>query len=129
MPISSSYFDLVFHTDDLAKPSETPVLDQLNDDQALYNVEFPVELEMFMFKNPSLLFRIEHGPGEFAYHWMVDVIIESFRDIMIVDFVLDLSSFEGGSGLNVSFAYVTEESGLSPYSDPTAIQLPGMTTQ
>ena len=103
------------------------MLEQLNDDQVLYNVEFPMELEMFMFNNPSLLFRIEHGPGEFAYHWMVDVIIESFTDIMVIDFLLDLSSFAGGR-LNISFAYVTEESGLSPYSDPTAIQLPGMTT-
>ena len=105
------------------------MLEQLNDDQVLYNVEFPMELEMFMFNNPSLLIQIEHGPGEFAYHWMVDVIIESTTDIMVVDFLLDLSSFAGGSRLNVSFAYVTEESGLSPYSDPAAIQLPGMTTQ
>ena len=44
----------------------------------------------------------------------------------IADFVVDLSRFPGGSRINVSFAYVTEESGLSPYSDPTGIQPPGM---
>ena len=93
-------------------------------DQALYSVEIPMELEMH--HNPSIIFRIEHNPGEFVYHWMVDVTIVSVRDIIITDFLLDLSSLPGGSSLNASFAYVTEESGISPYSDPTPVQLPGI---
>ena len=90
----------------------------------LFDVEIPLELEMY--ENPSVLFRIEYRPGTFVYQWMVDFMMPTPMVTTIADFVVDLSRFPGGSRINVSFAYVTEESGLSPYSDPTDVQLPGM---
>ena len=82
-------------------------------------------MELEMFDNPSIVFQIEYRPGMFVYHWMVDVIMTS-SEITIADFLLDLTSFPAESRLNVSFAYVTEESGLSTFSDPTTIQLSGI---
>jgi hypothetical protein len=89
----------------------------------LFDVEIPMELEMF--ENPSVVFQIEYRPGVFVYQWMVDVIMTSFTEITIADFLLDLTSLTAERRLNVSFAYVTEESGLSTFSDHTEIQLSG----
>lgn len=111
--------------DTLSKPSDPPVLTSPNN-ISVYNVEFPMELEMNMYQNPSLLFRIEHSPGQFVYQWMLDIVINNSRDILIDDFMLDLSSYPTESSVNVSFAYVTSEFGLSPYSDPVTIQIPGL---
>ena len=115
-------FSLLTHTDDLPKPMDPPVLTQPN--QAVYDVELPMDLEMYMFNNPSFVFRIEHAPGQFVYQWMVDIAI--LDEITITDYLLDLSSFPGGSSISVSFAYVSSEMGLSSYSDPVQVVLPGM---
>ncbi|CAI8046078.1 hypothetical protein GBAR_LOCUS25467 [Geodia barretti] len=109
-------------SDVLEKPSAPPVLTPMSD-TSLFDVDVPMELEMF--EKPSVVFQIEYRPGVFVYHWMVDVIMTSFTEITIADFLLDLTSFPAESRLNVSFAYATEESGLSTFSDPTEIQLSG----
>ena len=111
------------HVDELTTPSAPPVLTSMSN-TTLFNVEIPMELESY--ENPSVLFRIEYHPETFVYQWMVDFMMPSPMVTTIADFVVDLSSFQEGSTLNLSFAYVTEESGLSPYSDPTVIQLLGM---
>jgi hypothetical protein len=109
-------------SDVLEKPSAPPVLTPMSD-TSLFDVDVPMELEMF--EKPSVVFQIEYRPGVFVYHWMVDVIMTSFTEITIADFLLDLTSFPAESRLNVSFAYATEESGISTFSDPTEIQLSG----
>ena len=76
-----------------------------------------------MFSFSSLVFRIEYSPGQFVYQWMVDVMLVD--GIRITDHLLDLSSFTGGSQLNISFAFVTQEMGLSPYSGPVEVVVPG----
>ena len=102
---------------------DPPVLTQVPN-QAVYDVELPMDLEMYMFNNPSFVFRIEHAPEQFVYQWMVDIAI--LDEITITDYLLDLSSFPGSSRVNVSFAYVSSEMGLSLYSDPVQVVLPGM---
>lgn len=115
---TSYYSKQSFITDSLSKPSDPPVL---TSKQSIYNVEFPMELETNMYQNPSLLFRIEHFPGQFVYQWMLDITIDI--NIMMVDLMLDLSSYPTESSINVSFAYATAEHGISNYSDPAT--LPG----
>ena len=99
-----------------------PVLTQIGN-QLLYSVEIPMELEIYMFSFPSLVFRIEYSPGQFVYQWMVDIMIVD--GIRIADHLLDLGSFTGGSQLNISFAFVSQEMGLSPYSGPVEVVVPG----
>ena len=101
---------------------DPPVLTQVPA-QPVYDVELPMDLEMNMFNNPSFVFRIEHAPGQFVYQWMADIAI--LDEITITDYLLDLSSFPIGSRVNVSFAYVSSEMGLSSYSDPVQV-VPGM---
>ena len=91
-----------------------PVLTQIGNER-LYDVEFPMELEINMFSFPSFVFRIEYSPGQFVYQWMVDVMITN--EITINDYLLDLSSFSGVNQLRVSYAFVSQEMGVSPYSD------------
>ena len=96
---------------------EAPELIRLNN-QELYEAAIPSELEIF--RNPSLLFRIETQPGEYVYQWMVDINYE-VPDITIMEYLLDLSTFVGRT-VNVSLAFVTE-AGLSEYSEPTTMRL------
>ena len=96
------------------KPMAPPVLTQIGN-QPLYDVEFPMELEIYMFSFPSFVFQIEYSPGQFVYHWMVDIM---FVDgITINDYLLDLTSYSRVNELRVSYAFVSQEMGVSPYSD------------
>ena len=117
------YTSLPTHTDQLPKPMDPPVLTQVPG-QPVYDVELPMDLEMYMFNNPSFVFQIKHAPGQFVYQWTVDIAI--LNEITITDYLLDLSSFPSGSRVNVSFAYVSSEMGLSSYSDPVQVVVPGM---
>ena len=100
--------------DQLMKPIAPPVLTRLGN-QLFYNVEIPMELEMNMFSVPSIVFIIEYSPGQFVYQWMVDIAI--MKEITITDYLLDLRNFRGQRRLSVSYAFATQELGLSPYSD------------
>ena len=104
------------------KSIATPVLTQIGN-QPLYSAEIPMELEMYMFSFPSLVFRIEYSPGQFVYQWMVDIMFVD--EMRITDYLLDLSSFNEGSQLNVAFAFVSQEMGLSPYSGSMEVVVPG----
>ena len=55
---------------------------------------------------------------------MADIAI--LDKITITDYLLDLSTFPIGSRVNVSFAYVSSEMGLSSYSDSVQVVVPGM---
>ena len=116
------YTSLPTHTDQLPKPMDPPVLTQVPG-QPVYDVELPMDLEMYMSNNPSFVFQIEHTPGQFVYQWTVDIAI--LDEITITDYLLDLSTFPSGSRVNVSFAYVSSEMGLSSYSDSVQV-VPGM---
>ena len=114
------YYQQFLNTDQLMKPIAPPLLTWVGN-KPFYSVEYPLELEMNMFSFPSIVFRIEYSPGQFVYQWMVH--IEFVNGLTISDYLLDLSSFPEGSRLNVSYGFVTQELGLSPYSDP--VEVPG----
>ena len=96
------------------KPMAPLVLTQFGNER-LYDVEIPMELEIYMFSFPSFVFQIEYSPGQFVYQWMVDIMITN--EITINNYLLDLSSFSGVNQLRVSYAFVSQEMGVSPYSD------------
>ena len=113
-------------------PIRPPSLTPMNDDEALYEVDNPLELEVYMSEFevegrdiPSFIFQVEHQPGQFVYQWMVDILILVDK-ITVTEGLLNLSGFQKGSTVNVSYAYVTADSGISPYSDPTPVKLPGI---
>ena len=92
--------------------------------QGVYDVILPAEFENDVFKNPSLVFRIEdHSqPGVYVYQWFVDVVFY-WPAVTMVEFLLDLLSFSGLS-LNVSYAFATDE-GISEYSESVGVQYTG----
>ena len=53
----------------LPKPMNTLVLTQVVDNQQIYDVGIPIEIELQVYDNPSLVFRIEDQsqPGEYVY--------------------------------------------------------------
>ena len=86
------------------------------DNQEIYDVDIPIEIELQVYDNPSLLFRIEDQsqPGEYVYQWMVDVVFD-LPDVTMVEYLLNLNTFIGHR-VNIAYAFATEQ-GLSEYSD------------
>ena len=86
------------------------------DNQEIYDVGIPIEIELQVYDNPSLLFRIEDQsqPGEYVYQWMVDVVFD-LPEITFVQYLLNLNTFIGRT-VNIAYAFATEQ-GLSEYSD------------
>ena len=94
----------------------TLVLTQVVDNQQIYDVGIPIEIELQVYDNPSLLFRIEDQsqPGEYVYQWMVDVVFD-LPEIRMMEYLLNLNTFIGRT-VNIAYAFATEL-GLSEYSD------------
>ena len=92
--------------------------------EGIYDVSLPAEFENDVFKNPSLVFRIENQsqPGVYVYQWFVDVEFD-WPHVTMIEFLLDLSSYSGLS-LNVSYAFATDE-GISEYSESVGVQYTG----
>ena len=111
----------------LPKPMNAPVLTRVVDNQQIYDVSIPIEIELQVYDNPSLVFRIEDSsqPGEYVYQWMVDVVFD-LPEITMMEYLLDLASYSGRS-LNISYAFVTSM-GLSEYAESATIQVPGTRT-
>ena len=108
----------------LPKPMNVPVLTRTMDHQEFYDISIPIEIELQVYDNPSLLFRIEDQsrPGEYVYQWMVDVIF-NLPEITMVEYLLNLNTFIGRR-VNISYAFATEN-GLSEYSEPAEVQVSG----
>ena len=111
----------------LPKPMNAPVLTRVVDNQQIYDVGIPIEIELQVYDNPSLVFRIkdQSQPGEYVYQWMVDVMF-NLPEITMMEYLLDLASYSGQS-INISYAFVTSM-GLSEYSESAMIQVPGTRT-
>ena len=108
----------------LPEPMNIPVLTRTMDHQEFYDISIPIEIELQVYDNPSLLFRIEDQsrPGEYVYQWMVDVTF-NLPEITMVEYLLNLNTFIGRR-VNISYAFATEN-GLSEYSEPAVVQVPG----
>ena len=112
----------------LPKPMNPPVLTRVVDNHEIYDVGIPVEIELEVYNNPTLLFRIEDQsqPGEYVYQWMVDVMFEhtvmyGFPDVIMMEYLLDIKTFIGHR-VNIAYAFATEM-GLSEYSDTVQLHL------
>ena len=112
------YTTTFFTVDNLPRPLAPPVLERVNS-REIYSVDIPIELEMY--QRPSVVFRIEVQPGQYVYQWMVDIAVASRQDVVIMEFLLDLSTFAGRT-VNVSFAFATED-GFSAYSQSTKVDI------
>ena len=101
---------------------KTLVLTQVVDNQQIYDVGIPIEIELQVYDNPSLLFRIEDQsqPGEYVYQWMVDVMFD-LPEITMMEYLLNLNTFIGRR-VNIAYAFATEQ-GLSEYSDTVELRL------
>ena len=99
-----------------------PVLTQVVDNQQIYDVDIPIEMELQVYDNPSLVFRIkdQSQPGEYVYQWMVDVVFD-LPDITMMEYLLNMSTFLGRR-VNIAYAFATEQ-GLSEYSDTVELHL------
>ena len=106
----------------LPKPMNTPVLTRLMDNQEIYDVAIPIEIELQVYDNPSLVFRIEDQsqPGEYVYQWMVDVMFD-LPEITMMEYLLNLNTFIGWR-VNIAYAFATEL-GFSEYSDTVELRL------
>ena len=106
----------------MPSPINAPELDNVT--IRLYDVIVPDELDLYMDRYPSLLFRLEDQskPGEYVYQWMVDVTF-ALPDITMMEYMLDLSSYSGLS-LNIAYAFVTNTS-VSNFSDTVKVHVPG----
>ena len=106
------------------KPVNAPVLTRVVDNQHIYDVDIPIEIELQVYDNPSLLFRIEDQsqPGEYVYQWMVDMMFD-LPEITMMEYLLNLNTFIGRR-VNISYAFATDN-GLSEYSASTIVQVPG----
>ena len=93
--------------------------------QNIYTVVISDDLELIMFSNPSLVFRIEaqSQPGDYVYQWMVDVEFDR-PTVNLMEFTLDLTLYSGQS-VNVAYAFATDV-GISQYSAATVIDVPGI---
>ena len=106
----------------LPKPMNAPVLIRVADNQQIYDVGIPIEIELQVYDNPSLLFRIEDQsqPGEYVYQWMVDVVFD-LPEITMMEYLLNLNTFIGRT-VNIAYAFATKQ-GLSEYSDTVELRL------